>query len=198
MEASIATITLESMSAMSQSRKHDTPLLEGEDKGKHDERTWRDKMHVDVRNGKPTVVIPAHALHMCFADGAKYTKRKIEGQGKATWTAKFMSGIMLSEDPSLDIDPATVPCVKISANVNGIRGVGGRVDRRFPQILKWKTSFDVYIIDPIITEDIFREMVEKAGMFIGIGQNRPQTSGGSSGRFKIGRLVWQDNRRIAA
>ena len=197
MQASVATLTLVSITPYSQSRQHDEPKLEGENHEAYDVRTWRSKLSVATREGKPTVVIPAHGLHQAIAAAAKYSKRQIPGQGKATWTAKFLSGITLFEDPALNIDPATVGSVTISANADGVRGSGKRVPRRFPILPEWEATFDVYILDPIITQDVFREMVEIAGMFIGIGRFRPQ-NGGTNGRFRIQSLVWADNRRLAA
>jgi hypothetical protein len=44
---------------------------------------------------------------------------------------------------------------------------------------------------------VFREMVEIAGMFIGIGRFRPE-KGGTNGRFRIEALAWADNRKLAA
>lgn len=197
MQASVATLTLASITPYSQSRQHDEPKLEGENHEAYDVRTWRSKLSVASRDGKPTVVIPAHGLHQAIAAAAKYSKRQIPGQGKATWTAKFLSGITLFEDPALNIAPATVGSVTISANADGVRGSGKRVPRRFPILPEWEATFDVYILDPIITQDVFREMVEIAGMFIGIGRFRPQ-NGGTNGRFKIRSLAWADNRRLAA
>ena len=197
MRASVATITLESLTPYSQSRQHDEPKLEGENHEAYDIRTWRSKLSVADRNGSQTVVIPAHGLHQAIAAAAKYSKRQIPGQGKATWTAKFLSGITLMEDPALNIDPASVQSVTISANADGVRGSGKRVPRRFPIIPSWSATFDVYILDPIIGEDVFREMVEIAGMFIGVGRFRPE-KGGTNGRFKIAALHWQDNRQLAA
>lgn len=198
MQASVATVSITGIAPYNQSRQHDEPRLDGENPGDYDIRTWRSKMTVETRNGKKTVVIPAHGLHQCLAAAAKYSKRQIPGQGKATWTQKFNSGIALLENPSLGIDPATVPPITISANADGIRGSGKRVPRRFPSIaVGWSTTFDVYILDPIITESIFAEMAELAGVFIGIGQFRPQ-NGGTNGRFRIDKLAWADNRRIAA
>ncbi len=198
MQASIATITLVGIAPYGQSRQHDEPKLDGEGMNDYDVRTWRHKMTVETRDGKRTVVIPAHGMQQCIAAAAKYSKRQIPGQGKATWTAKFTSGIALIENPSLNVDPDTVNSITISANADGIRGSGKRVPRRFPSIpAGWSTTFDVYILDPIITEQIFREMLELAGMFIGIGQFRPQ-NGGTAGRFRLEKLVWQDNRQLAA
>lgn len=197
MQASVATLTLASITPYSQSRQHDEPKLEGENHEAYDMRTWRSKLSVATRDGKPTVVIPAHGLHQAIAAAAKYSKRQIPGQGKATWTAKFLSGITLFEDPALNIDPATVGCVTISANADGVRGSGKRVPRRFPILPEWEATFDVFVLDQIITQDVFREMVEIAGMFIGIGRFRPQ-NGGTNGRFRIKSLVWQDNRKLVA
>lgn len=197
MQASVATITLVGITPYSQSRQHDEPMLEGESRDAYDARTWPSKQNVAIRDGKSTVVIPAHGLHQSIAAAAKYSKRQIPGQGKATWTAKFLSGIALLDDPALNIDPATVPSITISANADGVRGSGKRVPRRFPVIREWRSTFDIIILDPIITEAVFREMVEIAGMFIGVGRFRPE-KGGTNGRFRIESLAWSDNRKLVA
>lgn len=197
MNYSVATLTLSSITPYSQSRQHDEPLLPGEDKDAHDVRTWRHKMNTEVRDGREVVVIPAHGLMQAFAAAAKYSKRQIPGQGKATWTAKFLSGVALMQSPSIGLTPDDCTCVTISANSDGVRGSGKRVPRRFPVFNEWTSTFDVHILDPIITEDVFREMVEIAGMFIGIGRFRPE-KGGTNGRFKITGLDWQDNRQVVA
>jgi hypothetical protein len=194
MDASIATLTIKGISPYTQSHQHVEPKLQGESADAYDERTWPFKMN--VVDG--SVVLPQHGVHQCIAAAAKYSKRQIPGQGKATWTAKFTSGIMLVSDPALQIDPKTVKHIVISANADGVRGSGKRVTRRFPSIpAGWRSTFDVFVLDPIITEQVFREMVDLAGMFIGVGQFRPQ-NGGSNGRFKVEKLVWADNRRLVA
>ena len=196
MKASVAALTLVGLAPMTQSHQHDAPKLEGESPGDYDIRTW--PLKLNLNDARDSVVIPAHGMQQCLFAAAKYSKRQIPGQGKATWTAKFTAGIMLMDNPSLDIHPDTIKSITISANADGVRGSGKRVPRRFPVIpIGWQTTFDVYILDPIITEQIFREMVELAGMFIGLGQFRPQ-NGGTNGRFKLERLNWQDNRQIAA
>lgn len=198
MQPSIASVTITGRSTYSQSRQHDDPKLEGESHEDYDIRTWRSKMTVEERDGVRTVVIPAHGIQQSLMSAAKYSKKQIPGQGKATWTAKFAGGILIPENPALNIDPMSVEAVTISANADGKRGSGKRVRRRFPIILPpWSASFDVYILDPIITQDVFQEIFEVAGDFIGIGRFRPEC-GGTNGRFVISRLVWQDNRRKAA
>jgi hypothetical protein len=197
MQASTATVTISGITPLSQSRQHGEPALEGERPNDHDARTWRSKLNVQERDGVKTVVLPAHGVQQSIAAAAKYSKRQIPGQGKATWTAKFLSGIALLEDPALHIDPSTVDSVLISANADGVRGSGKRVPRRFPVMPRWSATFEVIVLDPIITEVVFREMLEIAGMFIGLGRFRPE-KGGTNGRFKIDEIVWQDNRVLAA
>lgn len=197
MQTTTARVTISSITPMSQSRQHDEPKLEGESHDAYDKRTWRHKLNVAQRDGKNTIVIPAHGLHQAIAAAAKYSKRQIPGQGKATWTAKFTAGITLLEDPSIGVDPEKVDGVTISANADGVRGSGKRVPRKFPIIPAWSATFDVLVLDPIITQEIFTEMLEMAGMFIGIGRFRPE-KGGTNGRFKIDNIDWRDSRRFAA
>jgi hypothetical protein len=53
----------------------------------------------------------------------------------------------------------------------------------------------VHVLDPIITKDIFVEMIELAGMFIGMGQFRPANLG-TNGRFMLDKIDWIDNRAL--
>jgi hypothetical protein len=197
MDFTRATITIEGTSPYSQSRDHDEPRLEGESHDDFDRRTWRSKLSVREIGGKRTVVIPAHGLHQALAAAAKYSKKQIQGAGRATYTAKFNSGIAILADAPLNIDPDTVKSISISANVDGVRGSGKRVPRRFPEMPAWSTTFEVVILDPVIAEDVFREIVELAGLFIGLGRFRPE-KGGINGRFVVKRIDWIDNRRAAA
>ena len=190
-----ATLHLRSVTTMTQSRDHGEPKLAGEGHEDYDLRTWRNKMHVQTIAGQRRVVVPAFGFACALASAAKYSKRQIPGQGKATWTAKFKAGIMMLNDPVLDgVDPDTVKNIRISANADGMRGSGKRVPRYFPTFPEWSSVFEMKVIDPIITEDVFREMVEIAGMYIGLGQFRPE-NGGTNGRFSVEKIVWRDDRK---
>ena len=197
MQASVATVTIRGITPLSQSKQHDEPKLDGERADDYDARTWRAKLNVAERDGKKTVVLPAHGVHQAIAAAAKYSKRQIPGQGKATWTAKFTAGIALLDDPALNIDPSEVQSVLISANADGVRGSGKRVPRRFPVMPTWETTFETYILDPIVTEPVFREMLGIAGLFIGLGRFRPE-KGGTNGRFQVVSIEWADNRSLIA
>jgi hypothetical protein len=197
MTPTIAHVTISGMTPLSQSRQHDEPKIDGENHDAYDKRTWRHKLNTAARDGKITVVIPAHGMVQSLIAAAKHSGKQIPGQGKKTWTKKFESGIALLEDPALNIDPATVDGITISANADGVRGSGKRVPRKFPIIPAWSASFDVMILDPVITEDVFKEMLSRAGMYIGIGRFRPE-KGGTNGRFKVDAIRWEDNRQMAA
>jgi len=198
MKASVATITLVGMAPMSQSRQHHEPKLEGETHDAYDSRTWLSKAHIEERAGKRVLTIPANGFRQCLADAAKYSKRQIPGQGKATWTAKFAAGIaLLGGNPVINnVDPNALQSITIPANADGQRGSGKRVARRFPVIpIGWSSTFEVHVLDPIITKDIFVEMIELAGMFIGMGQFRPANLG-TNGRFMLDKIDWIDNRAL--
>lgn len=198
MDFSVATVTLKSFSPYSQSRLHDEPKMKGEQAGDYDKRTWKSKAHITPAG---TLGIPASSLTQAIAEAAKYSKKQIPGQGKATWTAKFKSGIMLTEtliDTGIVLTDHDYLDVMCDAQGKTGSAVSSRVSRRFPQVPSWSVTFDVWILDPIITEDVFREMVELAGMFIGIGRWRPVMNGGQNGRFTIDKLKWEDNRKFAA
>lgn len=195
MNYTTATVTISGISPYSQSRQHDDPKLEGESHEAYDTRTWRSKLNVSADG--TSVVIPAHGMHQSIIAAAKYSKKQIPGQGKATWTAKFTAGIALMEDIHIGVDPETVKPITISANSDGVRGSGKRVPRRFPMIYEWKATFDIVILDPIITESIFTEIMELSGMFIGLGRFRPE-KGGTNGRFRVDAVEWRDQRKLAA
>lgn len=197
MDFTRAIVTITGTSPYSQSAAHDEPRLEGEAHDAYDRRTWRSHLSVREVKGKPTVVIPAHGLQQAIAAAAKYSKKQIPGQGKATWTAKMMSGLAILENPPLNIDPQSVKGEAIPCNADGVRGSGKRVTRWFPVMPQWECTFEVAILDPIITEDVFREFVELSGLFIGLGRFRPE-KGGINGRFIVSKLQWIDNRRAAA
>lgn len=195
-----AVVTLNGTAPYSQSRKHDLEKLEGESSAAYEERTWTERMHVQVFNkGKPTerrsVVIPASGMNQALAAAAKFLNRKIEGQRNTTWTKHFEAGIAVSENISLNIDPSERRRVAIPAHATGVRGSGTRVTRSFPTFDEWSATFDVIILDPLITESIFAEVVEAAGLFIGIGQYRPQNLG-TNGRWEIVSIDWQDPREV--
>jgi hypothetical protein len=192
MRISYADLTLANMSPYSQSKKHDEPKLKGELADAYNLRTWKSHLHVSPDG---YVLIPEASLLQGLVAAAKYSKKQIPGQGKATWTAKFTGGLSLHGEIKTNVKAEDVDHIDIFANADGIRGSGKRVMRRYPIINEWQATARILILDPIITQDIFEEIVTIAGLFIGLGRYRPE-KGGQNGRFKIAAIDWQDNRSL--
>ena len=191
MKISIATATLTGISPLSQSRQHNEPKLEGETHDAYALRTWRKHLNISPASGN--IIIPGHGMQQALVAAARYSSTQIPGQGKKTWTAKFASGIAILSDIDTDISPDAAKMITISANADGVRGSGKRVPRHFPILYEWAATFEAHILDPIITEAVFRDMLETAGMFIGIGRFRPEKAG-QNGRWKVTDLKWADGR----
>lgn len=189
MKASIAKVTIRGLGKYSQSRAHEAPKLSGESPEDYDKRTWREHLH--VRDG--IVVIPETAIMQCIHNGVRYAGEK--KKGNATWTKHFEGGLAMLDPAVTDVRADDVTYDDIYSNADGVRGSGKRVYRRFPVLAPWTAKFEVLILDPEITRDVFQRMLEVAGKFRGIGRWRPE-KGGQNGRFAIDNLEWQDNREI--
>ena len=72
---------------------------------------------------------------------------------------------------------------------DGVRGSGKRVDKCFPVIHEWGGEVTFYVLDETVTEEVFRNVLEQAGAFIGIGRFRPRNNG-FYGRFKVEAIAW--------
>jgi hypothetical protein len=202
MRITTAVITLRSTAPYSQSRKHDTPKLEGEGSDAHEKRTWKERMHVRVfnrgkANERTSVVMPAAGINQALAAAAKFLNRKIEGQRNATWTKHFVAGVAVTSDIDLNINPEDARCQAINAHANGVRGSGTRVTRFFPTFDEWEATFEVMVLDPLITEAIFTEVLQAAGLFVGVGQHRPEQLG-TNGRWEVANVDWRDERKLPA
>src|SRR5215469_12543887 len=120
LRGAVASCTLRGIAPYTQSRYHGEPELDGERPNDYDLRTWRSKAFVP--DGSATIHIKNTALHQALMSAAKYSKRQIPGQGKATWTAKFVSGVAIYDHVDLGVTLAEVGYVDIYANSDGIRG----------------------------------------------------------------------------
>ena len=74
---------------------------------------------------------------------------------------------------------------------DGKRGGGSRVSKCFPLIAKWELVVIFYILDEIITDDVFKVHLRDAGNFIGLGRFRPSRNG-FYGRFQIEDFIWEE------
>ena len=179
--------TLERLSPYSQSKHHNTPYLTDELYGAYEQRTWRSRLHVDS-DGK--VFIPPMALKNSISECALFKSEKIPGKGNAKWTKHFEAGILVTEGIDTGLLAADVKGEWLFLNADGRRGGGKRVMRCMPVIPHWKGATEYYLLDEIITKEVFERNLEWAGQIIGIGRFRPRKNG-FYGRYKIVELEWK-------
>ncbi len=185
----IATVKFTGVSQYQQGRFHETPKLDGELADDYEERTWMMRSHIDKETGK--IVVPANSIKNCISEAAKFLNIQIPGKGKATFTKHFEAGILVIDNVITEANAKDVERVAVLGNSLGKRGQPGpRVKKNFPTIQSWGGVFKVYILDDIITEDVFRKVLEGAGKFIGLGVWRPRNSG-TNGRFNIDSIEFQ-------
>jgi len=97
---------------------------------------------------------------------------------------------MVFENLTLPVTFETVDSITLHQNADGVRGSGKRVKRTFPIVAEWKGVVEYHVIDATITESVFRQHIECAGMFIGLGRFRPRQAGGTNGRFRVTKIEW--------
>lgn len=178
------TVTIEGQSPYSASRAHCAEKLPKETPDAYEERTWREKAHVEQGN----VIIPPMAFKIGLDRAAKMLGRQIPGKGKATYTKFFESGVIVTA-PVPIAPEAAIECERVHANADGVRGSGKRVWRKFPKVSEWNGKVTFHIIADEITTDIFEEAVRYAGIAVGVGRFRPER-GGFFGRYAVKGLEW--------
>jgi hypothetical protein len=177
---------LKSISPYSQSRAHQADKLNRETGEEYEERTWREKCHVDSAG---YITIPPMAFKQGLDRAAQMLGLQIPGKGKTTYTKFFLSGVMCIDPLTLPEKAETVRGERIHANVDGKRGSGKRVFRTFPCIDEWRGNVTFHVIADEITQDVFERVLAQSGSFVGIGRFRPE-NGGYFGRFKIEKVEW--------
>lgn len=181
-----ATVTIKGISPYSQARYHETEKLAKENHRDYERRTWRNRLHV---NEDGLVFIPPMAFKNCLSEAAKFLSIQIPGKGKATYTKHFEAGVLVVTPSILDIKPDDVEGEWLFVPADGKRGSGKRVNKCFPVIKSWEAKVEFLIVDETITQDVFKQHLEEAGKFIGIGRFRPRNNG-FYGRFKVEEMSW--------
>lgn len=184
----LAIATLESVTPYSQSRHYNVAKVRRELPKAYEERTWRERCHV-TKDGN--IFIPPMAFAASLKEAARYLTIPIPGQGKSTFTKNFEAGIMVAEGLTLPVKKDEVQGEWLFVPSNGQPGGARRVEKCFPLIPKWSGEVGYYIVDDIITEDVFSRVLDCSGSLIGIGRFRPRNRG-YYGRFKVKALTWTD------
>jgi len=172
---------IKGVSPYSASRYHGTPKKDDETPDAYEERTWEEKAYYV----NDEVCIPAQAFKQAISSAAKYGKKKIAGQGNSTYSKKFSGGLIVAEDLMTGVSRSQVKKNQQFCHANGQRGPGPRVMRIFPSVVGWEGDLKLIVLDTKnITPEVLTEHLEMAGMFVGIGQFRPENEG-SCGRFTV-------------
>lgn len=185
----IAKVLLEGTTPYSQSKHIDEsvhPFKPKEGKDEYENRNWMHRMHV---TSDGFVEIPS----TCFANTLKSAARRLQiqvpGKGKTQYTKYFEAGIDVASSLILDTKAADVPKDRLFVPSDGRPGGGKRVFRNFPRIDKWSGTVTFYILDDMINESVFTQVLRSAGMLVGIGRFRPENRG-FYGRFSVKKVEW--------
>lgn len=180
--------TIESVSPLSWSRKHNIPKEKKESSAAHDKRTWRERLHYDEHG---IAEIPGEAFKQCVVDAARLVQMKVPDHPRQTFTDRLRAGVVVLQALSLGIAREEVKGETLFVPSNGKHGGGARVDRCFPLIPRWGGKLPFGILDKTITPDVFEEHFNEAAILIGVGRFRP-IKGGFYGRFRITDYEWSD------
>ncbi len=181
-----ATVQLRGVSPYSQSKHYQTEKLQKESAKDYEARTWRDRMHA---TDSGYVFIPPMSFKNCLSEAAKFLSIQIPGKGKSTYTKHIEAGVLVTDALVLDVKKDEVPGEWLFVPADGVRGSGKRVEKCFPVIHEWEGEVTFHILDETVTEDVFKNILEQAGAFIGIGRFRPRNNG-FYGRFKVESVKW--------
>lgn len=179
------------VSPYSQSKAISSVKNTGENHDAFEQRTWRERMHVDT-NGN--VFIPPMAIKNMLSDCARFLGETVPGKGKSTYTKHFEAGIMVVTPASLGIKAADVPGETLFVPSDGKKGGSTRVFKTFPFIAKWEADIEIILLDMVLLDkpEKVKEYIEHSGKFIGLGRFRPR-NGGFYGRFELKDFIIEKN-----
>lgn len=184
-----AKVKMTGVSPLSQSKFYSVEKINDgkESHADYEARTWRGRLHL---NEAGSVFIPPMAFKNCLSESAKYLSLPIKGKGKSTYTKHFEAGVLVISPMVLPIKGSDVKGEWLFVPSDGRRGGGKRVEKCFPIIHQWSGEIEFLVVDEIITEDIFKQVLVEAGKIIGIGRFRPRNNG-YYGRFSVDKIDWK-------
>jgi hypothetical protein len=123
---------------------------------------------------------PAAAFKKAVVSAAK--GRKV---GKLGLPGIILASVFETTEYLSLIHPETGECLHdYVIDIRGARPQQGMVRRSRPRLDAWACDVALEYDDELVTEDLVRELLERAGRNIGIGNFRPEKSG-RYGRFEV-------------
>lgn len=183
-----AIVTIKGVTPYSSSRAIESERRDKEGPDDFEQRTWRERLHVDAEGA---AFIPGIAFKKALDIAARRFPIQVKGRGKATY-AKFMeAGIQVMENvPLPGVTRETVKGERLFVPSDGKAGGGRRVWRIFPIVHAWGGEVAFTVFDDTITEDVFEKTIPQALAFVGIGRWRPER-GGMYGRANVEKVIWR-------
>lgn len=189
-----ASFTVRGVTDLMFGRPTQSAKKDGETYDQHEMRVWQEKVPT-TKDGQ--VYLNPFAVTNSLVEAAQWLKRKVPGEGQATFTKRFRSGVspggnvlLFNADGSPmtleDIDP-----VRLFVPSDGKHGGPKRVERIFPTAHEWVAKGDVNVFDGKISEDQFSDHLKCVGQYIGWGAMRAG-NGGINGRFLVEAFAVQE------
>lgn len=148
------------------------------------------KLYTSAEDGVP--VIPQPNLYRCIIDAGKFFK-----SGKSKVTTQKSSLIPACVDMP-DVEYPIIYSDEWQVDTRAVRipSTGGRILAHRPMFSDWALEFYVTLDESMIAERLFREIVDKAGAAIGLGDFRPDCKG-PFGKFVVTRWERQEQDQAA-
>lgn len=188
----LAIASLESTTPYSQSGAIDItrwPKKPKETPDAYEERTWRGRIHASADGH---VEIPSTQFVGSIREAARRLQIQVPGKGKTLYTKYFEAGVDCAGAVTLPVKADDVPCDRLYVPSDGRPGGGKRVWKNFCRIDRWAGEVTFYVLDDMITETVFLQVLRSAGILVGIGRFRPQNRG-FYGRFTVRELRWVED-----
>lgn len=157
-----------------------------------DKRIWKEKAHFDPSD---QVVVPAMSLKLMMTEVTKRANKKIgAGHGAKKWAGIFKTSILVPYSPVL-LQPDGTPWDRDSMTPEIVlTGPPGKKNElKFPTFKEWVADVEFTVLDPIITEGVFLDYLEKAGYLTGLGRFRIGL-GWLYGGFTVESFSWDEGR----
>jgi len=138
---------------------------------------WKQEAETGIyKTPEGTIYHPAEHLEKAIQNAAR--SFKIPGKRGATYSK--LVGATLEVWP--DAIPHKIQDYKIDSRPVVVQKA--RIMRHRPRFDKWELEFSIRLLDDQLPVSVIKEILDQAGLYVGIGDYRPQR-GGKFGKFMV-------------
>ena len=158
---------------------HRFPIDGADDKSKKRTGTpdWKAEAIKALYTDEDNVIYqPAEHIESCLREAAK--QFKISGKRGATYSKLVGS--------TIEVRPSAIPHKYIEYEIDARPVVvqRARIIRYRPRFDKWALDFEIVALDDQLDKSVIKEILDYAGIYVGIGDFRPGR-GGKYGKFMV-------------